>query len=511
MRYIQYAIAGLCFILSAPIAAQAGGVFISELMYDPAGADTGREWFEVCNSDTQAVRFTDYKFFEANTNHAIAEYRGGVSLEAGECGMVVADPVKALIDFGSFNGKIFDSSWSSFLQAGEMLALRYATATDFVDEVTYADTFGASDDGLSLHRSANSWFAAAPTLGVKTTGTIPSVQAPVNSPPPSTSSTDTDTSTQSQSQTSSSSAPPGFVADAFEPTLYADGGSDMSGVVGAPLRFEGKAYGAKRAPLPNARFVWNFGDGAVYVGQATMHTYRSVGQYVASLSVSSGDFSVSDLVLVTVVDSPIVLGEVSLGEAGYVELRNTGSRPVDVSGWLLDAGVGRFIFPTGTFITGANSVRFFNTLTQLRPQQVQDVVLRYPNLSVAATPSAERTNTVANNTPAPVSPAPVSVAKKGEASKEVKKTTAPAAVLEKTASAKTQGQAGDSAAVESSAVAAEAITASKSSLSAVASEANASSSSLVWYGALAVILFAGIIGSLALEKKRPVDEIEIIE
>ena len=45
---------------------------ISEIMYDPQGSDTDREWIEVLNDTQSSIDMTGWKFFEANTNHGLA-------------------------------------------------------------------------------------------------------------------------------------------------------------------------------------------------------------------------------------------------------------------------------------------------------------------------------------------------------------------------------------------------------------------------------------------------------
>ena len=74
-------------------------VVISEIMYDlSSGSDTGREWVEVFNAGASSVHFTDWKFFEANTNHALSAVQGGESVASGAYAIIVDDATKFLAE-----------------------------------------------------------------------------------------------------------------------------------------------------------------------------------------------------------------------------------------------------------------------------------------------------------------------------------------------------------------------------------------------------------------------------
>lgn len=150
--------------LILPLSASAQ-VVISEIMYDVEGTDSDREWIEVHNTGNESVDLTQWKFFESNSNHGLTAYQGGEMLTPGGYAVIVDAPAKFLLDWPSFSGQIFDSSFA-LNNTGETLVLR-CCGKDLSDRdsVTYNATGGGTGDGLSLHRNGSSITAAQPSPG----------------------------------------------------------------------------------------------------------------------------------------------------------------------------------------------------------------------------------------------------------------------------------------------------------------------------------------------------------
>lgn len=141
-----------------------GNVVISEIMYDPAGADDDHEWIEVWNGTDEAIDLTDWEFTENSGDHGLALASGVIIVDAGERFVIAEDAAQFLLDYPEFSGVLFDSSFS-LSNTGEMIAIKNAGG-DVVDEVTYDSAQGASDDGNSLQRTAeDTWVPAEPTPG----------------------------------------------------------------------------------------------------------------------------------------------------------------------------------------------------------------------------------------------------------------------------------------------------------------------------------------------------------
>ncbi|MEM5814388.1 MAG: hypothetical protein QXD77_01065, partial [Candidatus Aenigmatarchaeota archaeon] len=102
MRWIVLA-SVLVFLPAAAFALQ-----INEIMYDLPGSDSGREWVEVRQDGAECVNLTQWKFFEADTNHGITLKRGEPALCNGAYAVIADDADKFLLDHADYSGNLFD-------------------------------------------------------------------------------------------------------------------------------------------------------------------------------------------------------------------------------------------------------------------------------------------------------------------------------------------------------------------------------------------------------------------
>ncbi|OGG88462.1 hypothetical protein A3H15_03130 [Candidatus Kaiserbacteria bacterium RIFCSPLOWO2_12_FULL_50_28] len=141
-----------------------GTVVINEIMYDPAGSDSGREWIEIKNEGDSPVDLSGWRFFEDNTNHNLTLKMGNAVLPPDGYAIIADNDVFFLTDWPDFDGILFDSAFS-LSNTGETLAIKDGEGA-IIDEVTYTSSQGAAGDGNSLHRvNSDEWIAATPTPG----------------------------------------------------------------------------------------------------------------------------------------------------------------------------------------------------------------------------------------------------------------------------------------------------------------------------------------------------------
>ena len=170
MKYILF---GLLLLFAVPILATRtvyADVIITEIMYDPEGGDSGREWVEIMNDGSVAVDMQHFRFFEADTRHRIKESVGSMQLEPGAVAVIVQDSAYFKNDFQQYHGAIFLSSFSLRQQGeqGELLGM-YNTAADRMEhQVTYAPDERTGGTGASLHLTLGNTQVPAPA----TPGTI---------------------------------------------------------------------------------------------------------------------------------------------------------------------------------------------------------------------------------------------------------------------------------------------------------------------------------------------------
>ncbi|MCB0632411.1 MAG: lamin tail domain-containing protein [Saprospiraceae bacterium] len=149
-----------------------GGVVISEIMYNPPGADTDLEYLELYNSSDAAINLQGYHF------SGITFTFPGFSLAAGEYVIVAADSAFFESTFGITP---FEIESGALNNGGELIQLLDATDA-VVDEVAYApdgdwpveaDGLGASlvlCDPLADNGDPSNWSAATTDSGAVVDG-----------------------------------------------------------------------------------------------------------------------------------------------------------------------------------------------------------------------------------------------------------------------------------------------------------------------------------------------------
>jgi hypothetical protein len=178
------------------------------------------------------------------------------------------------------------------------------------------------------------------------------------------------------------SAGNGSVGGAFEQRIFVRANVSARMVAGADTAFDALALGLEKEPIPNARFLWSFGDGASAEGKKVYHAYHYPGNYVVLVEASSGEWSATDRKDISVSSPSLSLPHIEPGAAGYIEVANAGADDINLSRWFLSSASTFFSFPEGTIVRAKFSVRFPSAITGLVAGP--DASLLYPNGTVAA-------------------------------------------------------------------------------------------------------------------------------
>lgn len=354
----------LVLALFFPMFAHASVVF-TEIMYDVSGTDTGREWVEITNTGSSSIDASGYKFFEANTNHALVLISGSGTLSAGSSAVIADDATKFKIDWPGYSGTLFDSSFS-LSNTGESLALRDgALATLY--SLTYNPSIGAAGDGNSLQLVSGAWASAAPTPGTSaSTAPLPA----------------DDSSGSSSATTTAPTTLNGTLPEYIPiPLLRIVAGGDRTVSSSAEVPFTAVVYDGNGNKRDEALVTWSFGDGMRKIGASVFHQYYSPGEYLAIVHASTpsgGDARYE--ITVTVRDASIKIASVS---SRGITLANNDSRTLDISLWRLSAGGQEFKIPEDTQILAGRTILFPSQIIQL---PISDTAsLLYPSGEIATT------------------------------------------------------------------------------------------------------------------------------
>ncbi|MBN2367954.1 lamin tail domain-containing protein [Candidatus Woesearchaeota archaeon] len=142
MKFV-YIVLTVALILSADAFAE---VMVTEIMYDPEGSDTGREWIELYNSGSSAVDITGWKFNEDGSNHGLTIYQGSLEIAPGGSMIIARNGDSFMADHTGYPGNIVTATFSLVNSGGEELYIMddELSAVDYVNLSTNEENEGYS-------------------------------------------------------------------------------------------------------------------------------------------------------------------------------------------------------------------------------------------------------------------------------------------------------------------------------------------------------------------------------
>ena len=314
---------------------QVNALSISEIMYDPQGTDSGREWVEIYNDTPSAVTLTSYKFFESGVNHGITVYGSASSIPSGEYGVIADNAQKFLVDYPNYAGVLYDSAFS-LINSGEQLILKDSSLSN-LSEVTYNSSLGGDDDGSTLSYINGTWVRGLATPGavnVEDTSVVVSSAA-----------------TNTNQTVGVQSVPP-------SPDIIMYLPYERVVVAGAPTEFSVSATNKANNPLANMVYTWAFGDGGYGTASTTMYTYAYPGMYVTTVEATNGNVIGKAKMKVRVIPPDISIRDSGVGKYGaYIDVYNPHAYDLEVSQWLLDIDGAKFSFPKHTELLAKQTTR----------------------------------------------------------------------------------------------------------------------------------------------------------
>lgn len=353
--------------LARPALAQ---LVVSEIMYDVSGADDGQEWVEIYNSGGP-IDFrggssgTAWRFFDGS-NHILNLYQGTTTIAASEFFIVADDGEQFLSTHPGFAGNILDTSMS-LNNSGDSVALSLDGGQIYVDRVDYESGWGANGNDFSLEKIdlsganlASNWQESA-VLG----GTPGAANSQSSDPPPA------------RGPEARAICPSSLLVEEAG-NFDASASSDPQGLT--------------------LTYLWDFSDGYTATTTVAEHSFSQAGTYPVSLTIDNGQIRDSDNCSVEVVASDdggaeddeesggggggasggqvnqnwrqILISEFMPNPKGsdegeWIELYNSGSQTVDLSGFALQDNSTRIYMIEDLSIAANSYLVFYKNTTAL--------------------------------------------------------------------------------------------------------------------------------------------------
>ncbi len=395
MKFFRiFAVSAFCIALPG----FAHAMSFTEIYYDPIGTDTGHEFIEIYNDESESVDLTGWKLFEANSNHGLTAYAGDLILESGEYAVIADQPAQLAADFSGIE-TLLDSVFS-LNNTGEALALKNQSGS-VIDEVTYISSQGGSQDGGSLNKVSSSWVSRTPSPGTSAAASSPAEDDSDNTADDQSSDDagsgdlDSDTAHESddaedpsQQSVSDSTTKTDDDAKTIDPkyTLTLKTESVIS--ANDPTTFEGIL---KRNDLTLLKgiFQWSLGDGTTFQRNKILafdYTYQTAGTYVVVLEYYRTSFDTEPFLQVTKKIS-VIEGNVeieSVDVQGAIVLANNDSKDIDLEDWRLVANGKQFVFGKNTFVLAGDTLSIASSVHRLAVGSGSAVILQNPSRLVAA-------------------------------------------------------------------------------------------------------------------------------
>jgi hypothetical protein len=333
-------IIGISYFVAFNISSHA--LVISEIMYDPAGSDTGYEWIEVYNDSSSDIDLSKYKFFESNVNHGLTAHTGGNILKAFSYAIIADVPANFLATYPAPAYPVFDSSFS-LSNSGEYLEMRDANNTNLFS-VTYVINENSNGTGYTLNYKNNSWFAAIPTPGAEAGSPATNTGQSTNTSTTNSSSTSSttvsannNTNTNNSSNISAVNYSQGYTSRTYSlGDLQLVTPKEIYTTVGASTNFFVKPLDKNKNVIV-ANNYWSFGDGASGYGTNTFYIYRHAGVYTAF--VESEVSNAYGLERINVIVSNPDLALTNYNSDGLT-IKNNSNQEINIGGFIVASNQG---------------------------------------------------------------------------------------------------------------------------------------------------------------------------
>ncbi len=311
--------------------ASAYGLVINEIMSNPIGDDSGREWVELYNNTDSGVDITSLTIsVKGGAFVPVTPVSGATVIPSrgyGVIGSTVSGVTRFMQDYSLYSGPLTRSA-ISLVNSG-VTSLDIKLGGNVVDSLS---SYTAAKEGSTYSLINGSFVLGVPTPGEENKAMTTEETTPTT--------TET-TGTQSTLPRASSPSADIILFLPLEKTV----------VAGAPSLFSVSSMTHAGKVINNMVYTWAFGDGGQSVGSSTLYRYFYPGRYVAQVEGTNGLIAGTGRISVRVVSPDISLSEIGSGKYGsYIDITNPSTYDLDISFWKVSINGALFSFPKNTLL-----------------------------------------------------------------------------------------------------------------------------------------------------------------
>lgn len=332
----------VAILLLPTLIVYAQALVISEVMSNPIGDDSGREWIEVYNDGQSNVDVSSIAVSIKGATPVVASsVSGGSILQPGAYAIiasVVSGVTKFMQDYPMYTGVLLKNSMSLVNTGITSLELKVGGVSASV-----VQSYVAAKEGYTYSLVGSTFVTGNPTPGSENQGASTDQM-----------SSSLSTTTENQAVITQMSLPSSDIV------LYVP--QEKVIVAGAESLFTVSAMTKGGKIIEGLSCAWAFGDGGRATGTSTLYRYVYSGRYISQVECSNVYVSGTARISVRVVGPEITISEVKYGKYGsYVDISNPNPYDLDFSQWKLSLDGALFTFPKNTLVA-ANAVTHFSSV-----------------------------------------------------------------------------------------------------------------------------------------------------
>lgn len=317
---------------------QAQALAISEVMSNPIGDDSGREWIEVSNDTASDIDLSAMTVSIKGGSFAIVTpLQGGAVLPPGGYAIIastVSGATKFLQDYPSYVGPLFRASMSLVNTGITSIDIKLNGTL-----IASLPSYTAAKEGQTLSFISGSYVTGNPTPGSDNQAA------------------DTGQNASNATTTDNQTTLPQMSPPLPDIVLYMP--EEKVVVAGAESDFSAFAMTRANKPINDVQYTWAFGDGGQGTGSSTKYRYVYNGYYVAQVEALGPTMYGKGRTKVRVVSPDLVISSFGIGKYGsYVEITNPNTYDLDLSQWTLTLNGAGFPFPKNTLLPANSTTRF---------------------------------------------------------------------------------------------------------------------------------------------------------
>lgn len=323
---------------------QTQALIINEIMSNPVGDDSGREWIEVYNNTNAAIDISSLTISIKGGNPiVVTPISGGTSVPPNGyaiIGSTVSGATRFLQDYPNYSGVLFKSSISLVNTGVTSLLIKIGGET-FDNLASYT----GAKEGSTLSLVLGNFVTGNPTPG----GENQAVSSGTENVSGGTQ--ENATTTENQTTVAQMSPPSADIVLYLKPEKVV--------VAGAESLFSVFGMTRKGDPISNLSYTWAFGDGGQGMGSSTLYRYLYPGMYTAQVEATNGQVIGTGRMRVRVVPPDISITKLGDGKYGpYIDISNPNMYDLDLSHWKLSIDGKLFDFPKNTLISHGETTHF---------------------------------------------------------------------------------------------------------------------------------------------------------